>query len=216
MSYKLYISALTILLSFIGFSQQVGQENSSEIEHSIGFIVGRASQKTFPQTSNDYVYNTTSIKLQYERKLWDWGKWDAHILIEPSYYRVNHQLLNFFFIEPSEPDFQERRDRFTTPRTFDEWALNIGLKVDYPILKNLDSYAMLSSGPMTQGDDTERLKRGFSFSNVLGFGIQYQFSPRIKWDARLMIRHTSNAGLRFPNSGHNSLGGETGFIFVLE
>lgn len=162
------------------------------------------------------MYASTSIKLQYDRKLWNWGRWEAHVIIEPSYYRVDHQLLNFFFIEPNEPNFQERRDRFTTPRTFNEWALNIGFKMNYPLMDRLDGYAMISSGPMTQGEDTERLKRGFSFSNVLGFGMQYNITTRFKWDLRLMIRHTSNAGLRFPNSGHNSLGGETGFIYMLE
>jgi hypothetical protein len=197
------------------YGQEMDDEALKKPTHSIGFTLGRASQKTFPQTNDDYVYAATSIKLQYDHKLWNWGKWGAHVLIEPSYYRVDHQLLNFFFIEPEERNFQDRRDRFTQPRSFDEWALNIGLRLDRPLTDKASIYGLISSGPMYQGDSTERLKRGFSFSNVLAAGMQFQFAGRFKWDLRLTMRHTSNAGTQFPNSGHNSLGGETGLIYIL-
>ncbi len=217
LKYILSILLCTAVVLTIHGQESVSDEKlDANRNHSIGFTIGKASQKTFPLTNDEYIYSTTSVKLQYDRKLWDWGKWDAHILVEPSYYRVDHQLLNFFFIVPEDPNFQERRDRFTQPRSFDEWALNVGLRVSRPLTDRLSGYGMLSSGPMYQGDSTERLKRGFTFSNVLGAGIQFQFAQRFKWDLRAVLRHTSNAGTQIPNSGHNSFGGETGLIYILD
>ena len=194
--------------------QDQSEQNSSKLEY-IGVVFGKASQKTFPFTSNEYIYSSTQIKFQYNRQLWNWGKWDAHVLVEPGFYRVDHQLLNFFFITPDDPNYLERRERFQMPRTFNEYALNAGLRVSRSLFKGLDVYGLLSSGPMYSEQSTERLKGGFAFSNILGAGFQYEFAQNWRIDARAIIRHTSNAGLRRPNSGHNSFGGEAGIVYVI-
>ncbi len=177
--------------------------------------MGAASQQSFPGTSDGYVYESTQYKVQYNRQLWNWGKWDAHVLIEPGFYRVDHKLINFFFITPDDPNFEERRERFQMPRTFNEYALNAGLRVSRSLFEEFDIYGLLSSGPMYSEQSTERLKGGFAFSNILAAGFQYEFAQSWRLDARAIIRHTSNAGLRRPNSGHNSFGGEAGLIYVL-
>ncbi|MGB5981597.1 MAG: acyloxyacyl hydrolase [Nonlabens sp.] len=207
-----------ILLFFVGSHFSEGQveelNNSGKSLKYIGIVVGKASQKTFPFTDDEYVYSATHIKLQYNQKLWDWGSWDAHVLVEPGFYKVDHQLLNLFFITPEDNNYLERRERFLKPRTFNEYALNIGLRVSRNIFNHLDVYGLASSGPMYSEQSTERLKGGFAFSNVFGVGVQYLFAKNWRWDARVILRHTSNAGLRWPNSGHNSFGGETGILYV--
>ncbi len=211
--YKTFCS-IFLLLSTLCLGQNNDVQESPKLEY-IGILYGKASQKTFPFTSNEYIYSSTQIKFQYNRQLWNWGNWDAHVLIEPGFYRVDHQLLNFYFITPDDPNYLERRERFQMPRTFNEYALNAGLRVSRSLWTGMDIYGLLSSGPMYSEQSTERLKGGFAFSNILGAGFQYEFAQNWRLDARVIIRHTSNAGLRRPNSGHNSFGGEAGIVYVI-
>ncbi|MEE2801006.1 MAG: acyloxyacyl hydrolase, partial [Bacteroidota bacterium] len=68
-------------------------------------------------------------------------------------------------------------------------------------------------GPMYGTQTTERLKRGFSFSDVLSIGTQYQVDEH-EFIITYSLRHTSNAGLKFPNSGHNSSGFQISYAYL--
>ena len=68
---------------------------------------------------------------------------------------------------------------------------------------------------MVSGDDTERLKKGFAFSDIFGLGISYKVNY-ITLDLRSTIRHNSNANLYMANNGHNSVGIESGILFKLK
>jgi hypothetical protein len=181
---------------------------------SIGLNYGSASQDNFISNNYDYLYENRFFKLQISYPLYQ-KKLQLELLIEPSVYYSKHQLLNSFFIVPeSGPDFIERRELFTQKRSFEEYALNIGIVVRYPILDNLNTYILGSVGPMISNDDTERLKKGFAFSDILGFGINFIYE-RLIFDVRLTLRHNSNANLSQPNHGHNSVGIESGIAFKL-
>ena len=199
----------------MAYSQEKNSRFTRADSKYVGLLIGSANQKNFPFSSNDYIYSSTHLKLQFNKKLWEWGAWDAHITVEPGFYRVDHQLLNLFFITPDNANFEARRERFLQPRTFNEYALNIGLRMSRNVFKNINAYGLISSGPMYAEQSTEHLKGGFAFSNVFGAGIQYKLSKNWRWDARIIARHTSNAGTKRPNSGHNSFGAETGVIFML-
>jgi hypothetical protein len=68
---------------------------------------------------------------------------------------------------------------------------------------------------MISGEDTERLKKGFAFSDILGFGFSYK-QKNILFDLRMSLRHNSNANFYQPNDGHNSVGIESGISFQLK
>ena len=62
--------------------------------------------------------------------------------------------------------------------------------------------------------ETERLSKGFSFSDVLGLGISYQ-TKHVTLDFRPNLRHNSNAGLQSSNAGFNTMNYDFGFVFPL-
>ena len=68
---------------------------------------------------------------------------------------------------------------------------------------------------MISTQDTERLRKDFAFSDILGFGFSYK-QKQVLIDLRLTLRHSSNADFYQPNYGHNSIGIESGISFQLK
>lgn len=189
------------------------QNNDKATRFKVGLLIGQARQKDYPFTGGDFKYSATSYRFQLEYPIFLRSKRKFALLMEPSYYKVDHQLLNLFFIEDDEADFEDRRARFLAPRTFREYTLNIGLKMYQPLLDYWQLYLLGSTGPMYATQTTERLKRGLAFANVIALGTEIHLSDSWSIDARAGIRHTSNAGTRRPNSGHNSLSLEVGINY---
>jgi hypothetical protein len=50
---------------------------------------------------------------------------------------------------------------------------------------------------------SERLAKGFAFSDVFGLGMAYQLG-NIQFGYRYSVRHTSNLEMKKPNNGHNT------------
>jgi len=174
---------------------------------------GFASQKLLPGASNDYRYESKTIAVAYLKQLWKLQKWQINLEVAPTINAIQHRLRNAFFINPDDGDFKARRERFLAPRKFIEYTLHLGLRIRYPIVQKTTIIIFGSTGPMFGTAQTERLKKGFAFSNTAGVGISYDLSNTWSWDVSAAIRHTSNANLDRPNSGHNSFGFQTGFIY---
>ena len=170
----------------------------------LGLNYGVGSQSIFPFNSPNYLYDNKYLKMQINYLLQQKSKWIFELNIEPSYYECRHQLLNMYYVQPHfGADYIDQRAKFTQLITFNEYALNIGLISRRYILTNLSIYFLESIGPMIGDQGTERLRKGFAFSDIFAFGTSYKIK-RIQFDLRLSLRHTSNAGLYFPNYGHNS------------
>ena len=71
------------------------------------------------------------------------------------------------------------------------------------LTRALSLFALVSVGPMWSEAATERLARGFAFSDILGVGVGYRMG-RALLEVRPGLRHESNAHLQLPNSGHNT------------
>lgn len=197
------------ILSFQSYSQNL--ENIKKPLY-LGLNYGQASQNHFPYDNPNYSYSTEFLKVQINYQLVE-KKLTYRLLIEPSIYFSEHQLLNKYFIKPQSPlDTENQIQDFLRLKSFREYVLNVGLVLEYNILDSFSIYIMGSVGPMLSTIDTERLKKGFAFSDILGFGIFYK-QNRFLFDLRFTIRHNSNANLFFPNNGHNSVGIESGFSF---
>ncbi len=92
-----------------------------------------------------------------------------------------------------------------------EFALGIGIITRYNLINNISVYALGSVGPMIIDTETERLAKGFAFSDVFSLGLSYKLNS-ITIDTRYGVRHTSNLNLQNPNSGYNSANFEIGFL----
>ncbi|WP_075340447.1 acyloxyacyl hydrolase [Tenacibaculum agarivorans] len=199
-------------LCFLNYNSLYAQEAKNR--YSLGLNYGQASQNLFPLNDSDYLYNNQFLKLQVNYKLTQKQNFNFELLLEPSVYFVNYQLLNEQFIRSETDNYLALRRLYTQRRKFLEYALNIGILLRYNITNNFSSYLLASVGPMVSGADTERLKKGFAFSDVVGLGFALQ-QNRITFDFRITLRHNSNLDFAFPNSGHNSSGIESGISFQL-
>lgn len=119
-----------------------------------------------------------------------------------------------YFVEPDEPDYLAKREKYTKLKDVKEYVLNIGFLVRKPVFKAASIYVLGSIGPMITDTETERLSRGFAFADVLAIGFTYKVK-RVTFDIRPNIRHISNAGLQKTNSGYNTKNIDFGFSFLL-
>jgi Lipid A 3-O-deacylase (PagL) len=203
------IVSLSLFNTFIS-TAQIKKENLK-----LGFVHGYGTENTFPFNKKDYDHTVTLYKVQINYLIKEKRKWSYEINIEPSYNIAEHQLLNKWFIKQSSgEDYLERRELFTQKRKIKEYTLNFGFLTRYTIFKKWSVYNLASIGPMISNKNTERLAKGFAFSDILAFGTSYKIDE-IQLDFRYSIRHTSNFNFKSPNNGHNTANIEFGVLFKL-
>jgi hypothetical protein len=80
--------------------------------------------------------------------------------------------------------------------------------------KKMSFFMMGSVGPMISDTQTERLAKGFAFSDIIAAGVTYK-TGKVMFEVRPGLRHVSNANLQFPNCGHNSTNIDFGLFVKL-
>ena len=204
-----YLLLINLLISVFAYSQ----DSIPKFKWlRSGLILGYASQNTYIKQEWDYTYESKIIKFSNH---FNWLRKQKHsweILVEPSYYRSKHQMINYWFISHTVENGDELRAKYMQLKTINEYVLNVGLVYRRYLNLNSSVYATLNSGPMYIDTDTERLKKGFSFSDVISVGYNYKVK-NISFDAKFMFRHASNANLQMPNFGLNSAGFEIGSYY---
>lgn len=206
-----YFLISSLLISVFAFSQDTIPRFSWLRS---GIVLGYASQNTFVKQEWDYTYESKIIKFSNH---FNWSRKNKHsweILVEPSYYRSKHQMINYWFISHTVPNGNELRAKFMPLKTINEYVLNLGVVYRRYLNQNASVYATLNSGPMYIDTDTERLKKGFAFSDIFSLGYNYKFK-KISLDAKCMFRHVSNANFQMPNYGLNAYGFELGTYYEL-
>lgn len=206
---------LFILITVCCYNFSKAQDSiSKHFLSSIGLHIGTSSQDSFLGNDPDYSHDNKFINIQLTHIVKTSGNWTFELLAQPTYYETTHQLLNRFYIKPEDFDnFEELRERFLQPNDYQEYTLHLGLQTRYHITQNWSIYAIGAVGPQISTASTERLRKGFTFSDVIGLGTSYRYK-NLRWDLRASLRHTSNAQLAKPNSGHNSFSIETGVSFL--
>ncbi len=196
---------LTVVFSFMTF---YAQDKMSRIE--LGFNYGFGGELK----NDDYTYTNSYYKLQLYYTLKKTKRFKYEILLQPELNFATHQLLNPDFVKPDEPNYLEKRDEYAKLKDIKEYVLNIGILIRKPVFKKASIYFLGSTGPMIIDTETERLSKGFTFSNVLALGITFKLN-KITFDIRPNFRHVSNAGMQSSNSGYNTKNIDFGFSFSL-
>lgn len=204
-----FFTALFLISSFVGYAQ-IKKENLK-----FGFTYGTGSQSKYPFNDNDYTHEVTFYKTQINYRFKDKQKWAFEINLEPSFNVVKHQLLNRFYIKPSDAEnYMELTELYLQNRTIKEYVLNCGFIARYKIYNGISTYAIGSLGPMISDKATERLAKGFAFSDIFGLGLSYEIN-NLHLDFRYSVRHTSNLEMKQPNGGHNTTNAECSVLFKL-
>jgi hypothetical protein len=176
---------------------------------SVGAVYG------FGKNNNkDYTYSNEIYKLQCFYHFRKGGFFDYDFLIQPEVNFAKHQLINFYYVKETEPNFEQKRAEYTKLKNINEYVLNFGFVIRKNISKSINVFAVGSVGPMITDTETERLPKGFAFCDVFAMGICYKKNG-FQLEIKPNLRHTSNAGLGSYNSGINTKNIEFGVAFDL-
>lgn len=197
MNKKIYFALVLI------FNVFYGQVNKHYL--AVGFYSGFGNEFK----NRDYTFNNQYYKVQLKYLIKATKTFKYELIIQPELNLAKHQLINPYFITPDDPDYIEKRKRFSKVNNINQYILNLGLVLRKPISKSLSLFVLGSIGPMISDKETERLSKGFAISNVLAIGISCKLK-RFEFDIRPNIRHVSNAGLSSPNIGFNTKNMEFG------
>ena len=183
-------------------SQSFAQEENRPIRLGINYGIG--TQQIFPYYNTNYNYDIKGVKAQINYPLRKTRVISYELQLEPGIYFAKHQLLNESFVQPRDGvDYLAQREIFIKEKIITEYALNIGLLIRYNPRNRFSVFILGSLGPMRSNTATERLARGFAFSDIIAIGLSYKVR-QVMFEIRPGIRHVSNADLQYPNSGHNS------------
>jgi hypothetical protein len=202
------IKKLLLIILFSISVNTFGQQSKHPV--SIGFNYGFGSEIK----NKDYTYTNHYYKLQFNYTLSKTKNFEYQILLQPEINFATHQLKNLYFVTPDEPDYLAKRAKYTQLKDINEYVLGVGFLVRKPVSKTLSFYVLGSVGPMITDTETERLTKGFAFSDVLSLGISFK-TKRLIFDIRPSLRHTSNAGLQSSNAGFNTKNIEFGIAVPL-
>jgi len=203
MTRKLLLSLMLLLVV-----KMTAQERDSHF--SLGFNYGFGSEFN----NRNYTFTNHFYKVQIYYKLKEAKHFQYQILVQPEINFAEHQLLNFYFVKPETPNYQQKRDEYTRLKDIREYVLNCGFLVRKPIGKVFSFYALGSIGPMITDTETERMSKGFAFADVLAVGITASYD-KFQFDIRPSVRHVSNAGLGSSNAGYNTKNVEFGISYQL-
>lgn len=108
---------LTVVFSSMTF---YAQDKTSKIE--LGFNYGFGSELK----NDDYTYSNSYYKLHLYYTLKKTKRFKYEILLQPELNFATHQLLNPNFVQPDNPNYIEKRERYTKLKDIKEYVLNIG------------------------------------------------------------------------------------------
>ena len=182
---------------FLFFFQMIFSQSESVFSFGFGYGFGDEIRK------KDYAFSNHFVKLHLDYQLWKTQGLTYALVVQPEVNFAQHQLLNKYFVQPSQPNYEDLRDRFNRVKNIHEYILNFGVMVRKPISKTLSVYVLGSIGPMFTDTETERLSKGFAFSDVIALGVSFK-ADAAHFDFRPSLRHVSNAGLQSSNAGFNT------------
>lgn len=186
------VLAASILVAF----RALGQEDDPSWR--IGAEFGTGKQQFHP-IFHDYSYrhDVTGYKFLLNRRLSPFGTFGWELQIEPSFYAAHQQLLNPYDTSPTT------RARYTSGEVVREYVVNPGILGRYNPTPRFSLFFLLSVGPAWIDTATERLAKGFAFSDILAGGVGLRFG-RALVEFRPGLRHVSNLYTQKPNHGYNS------------
>jgi hypothetical protein len=188
----------TILLADTAAAQD------GDLSWRVGLAGSYGAQRPAPFGNRNYLHDVTGYKLLVNRGLWAAGPLGLELQLEPTVYQVRHRLLNLWFIGPTHgPDYLAQRARYLRGESYQEFALNVGVVARVHVTRSLSVFVLGGVGPMWSDAGTERLAKGFAFSDVVAGGLGYRVRGTLV-EIRPGLRHESNLDTQRPNSGHNT------------
>lgn len=194
---KYLILVFFIITSTCSTAQNTFQNSK---KHRIGYVFSIGDTRKFLDLGTPIAYSITSHQINYFYKWREKGKTSWEFMVAP---QINHAKYK---------DFEDNRDWIELK----EQGVNFGVSYNYAITKSTKTYLLLSIGPHYISELIPyRAAKGLTFSDNATVGITQKISSNFSFDLRYGIRHISNAGLKKPNIGINTMMLSTGLYVQL-
>lgn len=181
---------VVLALSGILFTNSLKAQESNlfnDSKHRVGFIYGYGSQKYLGVA---YEYKINFFQAQYYRSIKRKETWGFDVLFQPQFNTVKYRHVDGE--DPVDNGF--------------EYGLNIGFLARKNLYKDaLSLYGFISVGPHFVSGTPKRQANGFIFSDNFFIGLNIKLYENIYLDLRPGFRHISNASLKSPNGGVNTV-----------
>ncbi len=182
-----------------------------------GIHFGYSTQQTAPFHSIDYDFEQGHVLGQFRLKNHTLKKIDIQFFAEGGYYYAQHQLINKWFTSTKffnhfPEDFHQE---MLQKKPIHQVVFHAAVEIVHFLNPKTQVFGYAAIGPIWTSQQTERLAKGFAFSDNIGVGVKFKLSQKMWLSNMVVIRHESNANLKFPNSGHNTLGVRVGVVFNL-
>ena len=206
---------LLIILLFIS-ATIVCQSKTNKLKPAkIGVLYNYGANENFIFDDPDYTYTTKTIKAQAFYELASWKKLNFELIVQPQIQFLNHQLLNKWFVTPDQDNVQEKIAEFTQPKKMNLYGVEFGFVVKKKLISKLDIQGGISLGFNYIDTRTERLAKGFTFTENFSLGFSYNVFKKSFIYLGTNFGHVSNLDFQKPNDGYNILGIDIGYSFEI-
>ena len=205
---KLFLALISLNILF-GINNLFAQDTLfNGWKHKLGFITGNGIQFLGQLAGNDnhsialkvnYEYRVTFYQLQYYISVSRKKAFGIDLVAQPQYNSTTYKPLlgSAQYVNGYEV------------------GLNLGLLARENVFHDLLSfYFMIGTGPHYTSGTVQRQANGFIFSDNFAGGVNIKLTKNLYADWRSGLRHISNAGLRIPNGGINTLTMREGFLLA--
>ncbi|WP_348669192.1 hypothetical protein [uncultured Polaribacter sp.] len=209
-----YVLIVLFFSSFLSFAQ--GSQKKIFNIQKIGFLYNNAFSNNFIFNDKDFTYTTSTFKIQAFYNLGTWKSLDFELIAQPQYQVLKHQLINKYFVLPSEHNYQVKIKEFTTPKTMHLYAFELGFVIKKALAKKLDFLVTIGLGLASIDTRSERLAKGFTFIENGSLGFSYKISNKTLLYLGSNIGHVSNLDFQMTNAGFSVIGFEAGISSVIK
>ena len=122
-----------------------------------GFSISQTKEGNAFFDDPDYTFTSSILKAQVFFKLPTLRGVDSHFFVQPQWHRIRHQLMNEQFVTPDIPDYLQKRAKYTLPKSFNFYALELGMAFQKQLVHKLSGELRLSLGAGSISSETERL-----------------------------------------------------------
>ena len=193
---RLFCPSVLLLISVFGGSVQASTLSPKLSGFSLSFI---------ESSNSNYEHDTVALRVHFNSTSWQVKGWDLHWGLEPNINWYEHELNDPLYIKEEEPNYLERREKFTEGIDF----ILAGIEGVIVARKKLSERGHLELsaglGIAYLEEESERQAKGFTFTETGRIG--YSLDTAVgEFFLGYNIMHVSNAGLENPNGGYDLSG----------
>lgn len=196
--------ALIFILTFKGvYAQEIKRDFAVGIYYGLGDNLG----------NKNYSYTSRYSKVQLSTLLKQSRNFKYQLIIQPEMDFIEYKRTNGdYYAKEYMQSNLERPSKYGSVEYIKDYSLNVGFIISTPISERFSIFLLGSVGPMITDTETERLSKGFAFSNIVSLGIAYKVCNMIV-EVRPNFSHLSNGGLQKANIGFNTRNIEFGLNY---